>query len=89
MTVALSMRIISTSQPSSGGDAAPQQQSLRGVRLPESVADVAAARTAAAAASGSAPAPAASGAAVAAAAPSSLPSSSAVDTTVSNTGAAQ
>jgi type VI secretion system protein ImpL len=89
VTVALSMRIISTSQPSSGGGDAPQQQSLRGVRLPESVADVAAARTAAAAASGSAPAPAASGAAVAAAALSSLPSSSAVDTTVSNTGAAQ
>jgi type VI secretion system protein ImpL len=85
--MALSMRIISTSQPSTGGGDAPQQQSLRGVRLPETVADVTAARTAAAAASGSAPAPASASATVAAT--SSLPSSSAVDTTVSNTGAAQ
>ncbi|PMS23103.1 type VI secretion system membrane subunit TssM [Trinickia dabaoshanensis] len=57
VTVALSMKIISTSQPSSGGGGAPQQASLAGVRLPESVADAAAARTAAAAAvGGSAPA---------------------------------
>lgn len=88
VTVALSMKIISTSQPTSGGNA-PQQQSLRGTRLPESVADVAAARTAAAQASGSAPAPVASGATANAAAPSPLPSPSAVNATVSNTGAAQ
>lgn len=37
------MRIISTSQPSSGGGDAPQQQSLRGLKLPSSVADVSAA----------------------------------------------
>ncbi|WP_116138846.1 type VI secretion system membrane subunit TssM, partial [Trinickia diaoshuihuensis] len=56
VTVALSMKIISTSQPSSGGGGTPQQASLAGVRLPESVADAAAARTAAAAAvGGSAP----------------------------------
>ncbi|CAB3639709.1 type VI secretion system membrane subunit TssM [Trinickia soli] len=90
VTVALSMKIISTSQPTSGGSGnAPQQQSLRGTRLPESVADVAAARTAAAQASGSAPAPVASGATANAAAPSPLPSPSAVNATVSNTGAAQ
>ncbi len=57
VTVAMSMRIISTSAPSSGGGNAPQQQSLGGVRLPESVADAqAAARAAAEAVSGSAPA---------------------------------
>lgn len=88
VTVALSMRIISTSQPSSGGGGdAPQQQSLRGTRLPESVADAAAARTAAAQASGAAPALGASGAA--AAAPSNTLTPSAVNTAVSNTGAAQ
>ncbi|MDG0025141.1 type VI secretion system membrane subunit TssM [Trinickia sp. Y13] len=91
VTVALSMRIISTSQPSSGGGGgggdAPQQQSLRGTRLPESVADAAAARTAAAQASGAAPALAASGAA--AAAPSNTLTPSAMNTAVSNTGAAQ
>ncbi|MGN6668647.1 MAG: type VI secretion system membrane subunit TssM [Trinickia sp.] len=54
VTVAMNMKIISTSQPSSGGNA-PQQQSLAGVRLPESVADAAAARAAAAALRGSAP----------------------------------
>jgi type VI secretion system protein ImpL len=48
VTVAVSMRIISTSQPSgggggSGGGDAPQQQSLRGLHLPSSVADVSAA----------------------------------------------
>jgi type VI secretion system protein ImpL len=88
VTVALSMRIISTSQPTSGGGDAPQQQSLRGARLPESVADAAAARTAAAQASGSAPAQAASSDA-ATATPSPIPSPSAANTTVTNTGAAQ
>ncbi|WP_177316832.1 hypothetical protein, partial [Burkholderia ubonensis] len=34
------MRIISTSQPTGGGGDQPQQQSLRGLRLPSSVADV-------------------------------------------------
>jgi len=43
VTVAVSMRIISTSQASGGGGDAPQQQSLRGLRLPSSVADVSAA----------------------------------------------
>lgn len=43
VSVAVSMRIISTSQPSSGGGDAPQQQSLRGLKLPSSVADVSAA----------------------------------------------
>jgi type VI secretion system protein ImpL len=43
VTVAVSMRIISTSQPSSGSGDAPQQQSLRGLQLPSSVADVSAA----------------------------------------------
>jgi type VI secretion system protein ImpL len=43
VTVAVSMRIISTSQPSSGSGDAPQQQSLRGLHLPSSVADVSAA----------------------------------------------
>ena len=43
MTVAVSMRIISTSQPSTGSGDAPQQQSLRGLHLPSSVADVSAA----------------------------------------------
>ena len=56
VTVSLSMKIVSTSQPSSGGGDAPQQQSLRGTHLPTSVVDVAAARTAAAAAIGTAPA---------------------------------
>jgi type VI secretion system protein ImpL len=43
ITVAVSMRIISTSQASGGSSDAPQQQSLRGLRLPSSVADVSAA----------------------------------------------
>jgi type VI secretion system protein ImpL len=43
VTVAVSMRIISTSQPSTGSGDAPQQQSLRGLHLPSSVADVSAA----------------------------------------------
>lgn len=97
VTVALSMKIISTSQPSSGGGGggggnAPQQGSLAGVHLPESVADIAAARTAAAAVIGSAPA--ASGTAAAGALPAAgqtSPSPSAANTAVSNpgTGAAQ
>ncbi|MGN6315461.1 type VI secretion system membrane subunit TssM [Trinickia sp.] len=92
ITVALSMRIISTSQPSSGGGDAPQQQSLRGVRLPESVADVAQARLALAQASGTpAQAPGTSGASAmpAQAAPSVAPSPSAAQGAVSTTGAAQ
>jgi type VI secretion system protein ImpL len=56
VTVAFSMRIVSTSQPQAGSGDAPQQQSLRGTRLPASVVDVAAARANAAAASGSTPA---------------------------------
>ncbi|GLU30645.1 type VI secretion system membrane subunit TssM [Trinickia caryophylli] len=52
VTVAFSMRIVSTSQPSSGKGDAPQQQSLRGTQLPVSVVDVAAARASAAAAIG-------------------------------------
>jgi type VI secretion system protein ImpL len=39
VTVAVSMRIISTSQATASGDA-PQQQTLRGLKLPSSVADV-------------------------------------------------
>ena len=42
VSVSMSMRIISTSQPSSGSGDAPQQQSLRGLTLPSSVADVSA-----------------------------------------------
>ncbi|HEX7685211.1 MAG TPA: type VI secretion system membrane subunit TssM [Trinickia sp.] len=92
VTVALSMRIISTSQPSSGGGDAPQQQSLRGVRLPESVADVAQARSAIAQASGapSALAGTSAGPTMAAqAAASAAPSPSAATAAVSTTGAAQ
>ncbi|RKP50969.1 type VI secretion system membrane subunit TssM [Trinickia fusca] len=54
VTVALKMRIISTSQPTgagAGGGETPQQ-SLRGARLPSSVADAAAAHSAASAAIG-------------------------------------
>ncbi|TKC88315.1 type VI secretion system membrane subunit TssM [Trinickia terrae] len=57
VTVALSMRIISTSQPTggaSGGGDAPQQQSLRGLKLPSSVVDLGAANAALAIASGAA-----------------------------------
>ncbi|ALL69584.1 IcmF-related protein (plasmid) [Paraburkholderia caribensis MBA4] len=39
VTVSVSMRIISTSQATASGDA-PQQQSLRGLKLPSSIADV-------------------------------------------------
>lgn len=41
VSVSVTMRIISTSQPTGGGDQ-PQQQSLRGLRLPSSVADASA-----------------------------------------------
>lgn len=93
VTVALSMKIISTSQPSSGGGGAPQQASLAGVRLPESVADAAAARTAAAAAvGGSAPAAPGALAAPGLSTPAALSNTpTAADAAVSNpaTGAAQ
>jgi len=39
VTVAVSMRIISTSQASSGGGNTPQSQSLRGLKLPSSIVD--------------------------------------------------
>jgi type VI secretion system protein ImpL len=39
VSVSVSMRIISTSQATASGDA-PQQQSLRGLKLPSSIADV-------------------------------------------------
>ena len=39
VNVSVTMRIISTSQPSGGGGDQPQQQSLRGLQLPSSVAD--------------------------------------------------
>ncbi|MDC6132006.1 type VI secretion IcmF C-terminal domain-containing protein, partial [Burkholderia gladioli] len=44
VNVAVTMRIISTSQPSGGGGGgdAPQQQSLRGLHLPSSVANTSA-----------------------------------------------
>ncbi|MBN3759546.1 type VI secretion system membrane subunit TssM [Burkholderia sp. Ac-20365] len=54
VSVSVSMRIISTSQATTSGDA-PQQQSLRGLKLPSSVADVGAA-TGAVAATASTPA---------------------------------
>jgi type VI secretion system protein ImpL len=80
VTVAVSMRIISTSQASSGGDA-PQQQSLRGLRLPSSVADVgSAANPVNATAAGGAPA-------TAPASPAARPATAAA--AVSNTGGAQ
>jgi type VI secretion system protein ImpL len=80
VTVAVSMRIISTSQASSGGDA-PQQQSLRGLRLPSSVADVgSAANPVNATAAGGAPA-------AAPASPTARPATAAA--AVSNTGGAQ
>ncbi|WP_233832532.1 type VI secretion system membrane subunit TssM [Paraburkholderia sp. ZP32-5] len=40
VTVSVSMRIISTSQASGGNGDAPQQQSLRGLQLPASIASV-------------------------------------------------
>src|SRR6202012_4977039 len=40
VTVSVSMRIISTSQASGGNGDAPQQQSLRGLQLPSSIASV-------------------------------------------------
>ncbi|MGU7776009.1 type VI secretion system membrane subunit TssM [Burkholderia sp. MR1-5-21] len=42
VNVSVTMRIISTSQPTSGGGDQPQQQSLRGLTLPSSVADASA-----------------------------------------------
>ena len=42
VNVSVTMRIISTSQPTSGGGDQPQQQSLRGLQLPSSVADASA-----------------------------------------------
>ncbi|MBS2128095.1 type VI secretion system membrane subunit TssM [Burkholderia thailandensis] len=42
VSVSVTMRIISTSQPTGGGGDQPQQQSLRGLRLPSSVADASA-----------------------------------------------
>jgi type VI secretion system protein ImpL len=39
-TVSVSMRIISTSQPTSASGDAPQQQTLRGLHLPSSIAQV-------------------------------------------------
>jgi type VI secretion system protein ImpL len=84
VTVAVSMRIISTSQASSASSDAPQQQSLRGLRLPSSVADVSAAANSvnatAAGAPGSLPA-------AAPATPAARPATAA--TAVSNTGGAQ
>ncbi|MDE1138662.1 type VI secretion system membrane subunit TssM [Paraburkholderia tropica] len=43
VTVSVSMRIISTSQPTASSGDAPQQQGLRGVQLPSSIASVGAA----------------------------------------------
>src|SRR6202012_4569375 len=40
VTVSVSMRIVSTSQPTASGGDAPQQQGLRGVQLPSSIAIV-------------------------------------------------
>jgi type VI secretion system protein ImpL len=98
VTVAVSMRIISTSQPSSGAGDAPQQQSLRGLHLPSSVADVSAAANsvnatqagasgpagAAGSAGGSSPAPAAGNGSA-----STQANPGAAATADSNTGGAQ
>jgi type VI secretion system protein ImpL len=94
VTVAVSMRIISTSQASGGASSdAPQQQSLRGLRLPSSVADVSAAANSVNATAAGGPVPTGTTGAPGAApavAPASL---SAQPTTaaavVSNTGGAQ
>jgi type VI secretion system protein ImpL len=96
VTVSVSMRIISTSPPSSGSGDAPQQQSLRRLHLPSSVADVSAAAnsvnatqtgasgSAGSAAGSSSPAPVpANGSA------STQASSGAATTANSNTGSAQ
>lgn len=66
VNVAFKMRIVSTSQPSGGSGDAPQQQSLRGARLPLAVVDVATTRANAAAAIGT------TGTTTAAAAPQTL-----------------
>lgn len=42
VNVSVTMRIISTSQPTGGGGDQPQQQSLRGLQLPSSIADASA-----------------------------------------------
>ncbi|MGU7783869.1 type VI secretion system membrane subunit TssM [Burkholderia sp. PU8-34] len=42
VNVSVTMRIISTSQPTGGGGDQPQQQSLRGLTLPSSIADASA-----------------------------------------------
>ncbi len=46
VSVSLSMRIISTSQPTASSNDAPQQQGLKGVQLPSSIASVGAAGSA-------------------------------------------
>ncbi|KVK85054.1 type VI secretion protein VasK [Burkholderia ubonensis] len=68
VNVSVTMRIISTSQPTGGGGDQPQQQSLRGLRLPSSVADVGAGSAVNATAQPGAGASGASGAVPAAAA---------------------
>jgi type VI secretion system protein ImpL len=78
VTVAVSMRIISTSQASGSSSDAPQQQSLRGLRLPSSVADVSAAANSVTATATNTAAPAS---------PAARPATAA--TAVSNTGSAQ
>lgn len=81
ITVAVSMRIISTSQASGGSSDAPQQQSLRGLRLPSSVADVSAAANSVTATAANATPAATAATAATAARPAT--------TAVSNTGGAQ
>ncbi|WP_322104451.1 type VI secretion system membrane subunit TssM [Paraburkholderia sp. J41] len=57
VTVTVSMRIVSTSQPTASSGDAPQQQGLRGVQLPSSIASLGSPNAAgAAAAAGTAPA---------------------------------
>ncbi|MBN3807244.1 type VI secretion system membrane subunit TssM [Paraburkholderia sp. Ac-20336] len=59
VTVSVSMRIVSSSQPTAASASAPQQQGLSGVQLPSSIASTGAANPAAAAAtSGTGTAPA-------------------------------
>jgi type VI secretion system protein ImpL len=91
VTVAVSMRIISTSQASgSASSDAPQQQSLRGLRLPSSVADVSAAANSVNATAAGAPGPtgtAGTAPAAAPASPAARPATAAA--AVSNTGGAQ
>ncbi|WP_323121993.1 type VI secretion system membrane subunit TssM [Burkholderia alba] len=63
VNISVTMRIISTSQPTTGSGDAPQQQSLRGMRLPSSVADLSAGNAVNATAAGTAPAAAVTAAA--------------------------